>query len=453
MDVLATSASAVTSGGSSEHSPLWQADPYGIAKTLEENGLRRAFLITDADGALRPSHPALEALAADITACPDFRHHQAIFLEIGRESDHLLGAFLYSTHRGQGAGGVRYWNYRQAADFLRDGLRLSLGMGHKNALAGLWWGGGKGVIARRPDVDRHDPAVRDAVFADYGRFISSLRGLYITAEDVGTTPEDMARIFAKTRYITCVPPEVGGSGNPSVLTAHGVVVAMEAALEHLGSGSLEGKTVAMQGLGNVASYMIGNLLERGVARIVGSDIDPRPIETVRQRFADAPLELRVSDRSDMSILAEACDIVAPNAIGGTLNPETIPNIQAPIVCGAANNQLAVTQRDGRALRERGILYVPDFLGNRMGIVNCANEQYGAIGSDPAITRHLKRDTPYGIFQRALEVFRRAEVSGLSTAEEAEALADELSYEKHPIWPDRGQQILNHLVVSEWDRQG
>lgn len=435
-------------------SNLWDASPAQLAELLAAHNRRRGFLITaPRSGRLLASHPALAPVVESISEdASDFDHHQAIFLEVGQKSGHLLGAFLHQTHRGQGAGGVRFWGYERVADFISDGLRLSRAMGLKNALAGLWWGGGKGVIARQKGSDSRDPSLRDAVFADYGRFISGLRGCYITAEDVGTTPEDMVRIHGATRYITCVPPTIGGSGNPSILTARGVVVAMEAALEFLDRGTLEGKTVAMQGLGNVASYMIGDLLEKKVARILGSDIAGERLEAVRQRFPNAPLELRLVAPDKHSILATGCDIIAPNAVGGCLNPKTIPTIQAPIVCGAANNQLAVTDRDGRALAERGCLYVPDFLANRMGIVNCANEQYGAFEGDPAVTRHLERDTPHGIFQRALEVFQRARASGRSTAEEAERLATELSQEQHPIWSTRGQEIIDHLVVSGWDRK-
>jgi glutamate dehydrogenase/leucine dehydrogenase len=141
----------------------------------------------------------------------------------------------------------------------------------------------------------------------------------------------------------------------------------------------------------------------------------------------------------------------PNAVGAGLNPTTIPLIQSKIICGAANNQLEDPRRDARPIEERGILYVPDFLANRMGIVNCANEQYGRFEGDPAITGHLERDTPTGIFRRCLEVIERAGRSGRTTAEEAEALADELSRELHPIWGHRGQRIIDHLVSSGWAR--
>ena len=150
-----------------------------------------------------------------------------------------------------------------------------------------------------------------------------------------------------------------------------------------------------------------------------------------------------------SIFSQSCDVFAPNAVGGTLNPDTISLIQAPVVCGAANNQLLDPERDDKTLDERGVLLVPDFLANRMGIVNCANEQYGVIDPDSVIDSHLDRDSEHGIFQRALNVFERSKASGLTTTHEAVALADELSDELHPIWGHRGQEIINHLVRSGW----
>jgi glutamate dehydrogenase/leucine dehydrogenase len=425
------------------------ASPQSLVATLHDAGLRRAYLVCDESGKLRASHPALEPLASAVAASPDFRAHEACFFEIGAQSGHLLTAFIHDTRRGQGAGGLRFWHYETTGALIRDGLRLALGMGHKSALAGLWWGGGKGVIVRDPQRDHRDPALRELIFRDYGRFVSSLRGCYITAEDVGTTPDDLAWIHATTRFATCVSVAVGGSGNPSRLTALGVVVAMEAALDLLGQGSLEGKTVAMQGLGNVASFMVDRLLACGVSKIIGTDIDAERVASVQARHPAAPLALRVSTPGDTSIFAEACDILAPNAIGAVLDPETIPLLDTPVICGAANNQLARPSRDGDALRDRGIAYVPDFLANRMGIVNCANEQYGSFEDDDAIDAHLLRDTPHGIWQRTREVLGRSQKSGRSTHAEAVARAEELMAEPHPIWPHRGRSIVNSLVRSGW----
>ena len=431
----------------------WTGTTDDLIDAMKSNGLRRGYVVTDpATGRVSPSHPVFDSLAKAIAAdTRDYKRHEGSFFEIGPASDHLLSAHVHWTKRGQAAGGVRYWLYDTAEDFIRDGLRLSRGMGQKNALAGLWWGGGKGVVARRKGKSHTDPAVRRAVYCDYGRFMTSLRGCYITAEDAGTTPDDMAILFTMTRHTTCIPEALGGSGNPSILTATGVVVAMEAALDHLGKGSLEGKTVVMQGLGNVAYYMVGDLLERKVKKIVGAEIDQAMLGRVKKKYPDAPLDARLVGRDDKTIFAEPGDVFAPNAVGAILNPGTIPLIRASIVCGAANNQLADPLRDAKALHERGILYVPDFLANRMGIVNAANEQYGRFEGDPVIYAHLDKATPFGIYRRAAEVFARAKKSGRTPAEEASDLADELSQELHPIWGHRGQQIIDYLVKNGWER--
>lgn len=432
----------------------WSRSVDELIDAMKSSGLRRGYVVTDPSAhEVKASHPVFDSVAKAIAADKrDYRIHEGSFFEIGSESDHLLSAHVHWTKRGQAAGGVRYWLYDTVEGFVRDGLRLSRGMGQKNALAGLWWGGGKGVVARRKGKNHTDPNVRRAVYRDYGRFMTSLRGCYVTAEDAGTTPNDMAVLFTMTRHTTCIPESLGGSGNPSILTATGVVVAMEAALDHLGKGPLEGKTVVMQGLGNVAYYMVGDLLSRKVKRIVGAEIDQEMLDRVKKKYPNAPLEARLVGRDDISIFAEPGDVFAPNAVGAILNPETISMIRAAVVCGAANNQLADPLRDAKALHERGILYVPDFLANRMGIVNAANEQYGMFDGDPTIYAHLDKSTPWGIYKRAMEIFARAKSSGRTPAEEASDLADELSQEHHPIWGHRGQQIVDYLVKSGWERR-
>src|SRR5262245_6377909 len=246
---------------------LSKLEPHVFAERLTALGLRRAAFIHDGAAGSTCSHPELEGLGQSLLGnTRDYDRHQAVFLEVGEQTGVLLGAFLHRTRRGQGIGGVRLWSYASVADFLSDGLRLSKGMGRKNALAGLWWGGGKGVIARAPGQRHEEPAYRAQLFRDYGRFITSLRGAYVTAEDVGTTEPDMAEIHAVTRYVVCVPARVGGSGNPSPATARGVVSAMSGALDYKGLGDLRGKVVAMQGVGNVGGFMLEELLARGVAR-------------------------------------------------------------------------------------------------------------------------------------------------------------------------------------------
>ncbi|PKN59533.1 MAG: hypothetical protein CVU56_00470 [Deltaproteobacteria bacterium HGW-Deltaproteobacteria-14] len=431
--------------------PLVTRSPQALVETLRGLGLRRFCLVPDpATGALVASHPALQPLADFVAAAGrDFEGHEGLFFQISERHDTLQGAFVHRTCRGQAAGGVRYWAYDTVEDYLRDGLRLAMGMTHKNALAGLWWGGGKGVMARNPAVDRDDPGVRADLYRDYGALMTSIRGCYVTAEDVGTCVTDMDHIFERTRFTTCIAPALGGSGNPSVPTARGVVAGMRAALEHLGAGTLEGKTVAVQGLGNVGWPLVGMLLDAGVARIIGCDVDEGRVASARDRFAGRPFEATLIARDDESWLATDCDVLAPCATGAVLNPRTIPRLRARVVCGAANNQLEDPERDDRALHERGILYVPDFLTNRMGIVTCADEQAGYVPGDPLIERHLGRDWEHGIHRAALRVFAESSATGRPPGTTARAQADALSREPHPIFGHRGPAIIRGLVDDGW----
>jgi len=160
----------------------------------------------------------------------DFFEHEATFFEYNEKTNSLFGAFIQKTKRGAGHGGVRLWPYENVESFLREGLRLSLGMGRKNSLAGLWWGGGKGLIAKIDGIDYSNNNFRDLLFGEYGKFVTSLKGCYYGAEDVGLTTDDTLRMFKNSRFITCIPKEVGGSGNPSPLTAKGTLCGMEAVL-------------------------------------------------------------------------------------------------------------------------------------------------------------------------------------------------------------------------------
>lgn len=429
---------------------LLDLDPADFAERLAANGGRASLTWDHETERLVASQdwlrPIAEAIARDDR---DFHRHEGVYLAVGPETGALHAAFVHRTVRGQGAGGLRHWPYASLDGLIRDGLRLSLGMSRKNALAGLWWGGGKGVIARQAGERFRDLGYRRALYREYGAFTTSLRGVYITAEDVGTGPADMAEVFAATRFVTCVPAAVGGSGNPSPATAKGVVCAMEGALDHTGKGSLAGKTVAMQGAGNVATFMIDELLARDVAKVIATEISTDRCALLRDRFAGRPVEIRETAIGDRSIFGEPCDVLAPNALGGVLGPETIPMIRAPIVCGAANNQLLDDRRDDSALAERGIVYVPDFVANRMGIVNCANEQYGWLSDDPAIERHFSRDWDNAVFVVTKRILELATREGITTSLAANRLADEACAVPHPIWGHRGRSIAESLVADGW----
>ena len=423
--------------------------PEDFATALRDELGGRAWLLRDPDtNQYRGSSPRLAALAHWLGARASGAHeHEAIFLGAGRGSGALFASVIHRTLRGQAQGGLRHAHYHSTADLLRDGLRLSLAMTRKNALAQLWWGGGKGLIAAPPGDRGLD--FRRLLFQEYGAFVSSLRGCYVTAEDAGTTPSDMAEVFRATRFATCIPTERGGSGNPSPLTAAGVASAMQAALEFVGLGGLRGRLVVVQGAGQVGSALVETLLERGVRRVVASDTDPARCEALRQRCDSDRLEVRHALPGDLSILAEPCDVLAPCAMGGVLSAKTIPDLQAKIVCGAANNPLADEASDAAALMERGITYVPDFVANRMGIVWCGNEQYGRLDDDPAIARHLSDGWSGSIPGTVRQVLEASLHQGSSPVTEACRMADSLSLEPHPIFGTRAQKIVQSLAETGW----
>jgi glutamate dehydrogenase/leucine dehydrogenase len=440
---------------------LGRLSPAAFRRFLAAAGIRRCFLAWDEEaGDVRASHPELAPLARLLAADRrDFDRHEAVFVQVAPDTGVLQGAFVHRTCRGQAAGGVRFWPYDTVEEFLRDGLRLARGMTHKNALAGLWWGGGKGVMVDEPGDGEGDRPRRRRIYEEYGDLLSSLRGCYVTAEDAGTSAEDMAAVFSRTRFTTCIPPALGGSGNPSAPTARGVVRGMEAALAHLCRGGLAGTTVAVQGLGHVGEPLVELLRERGVARVIGSDLDPARCEALRRRFAGpagagAPgsfsFAARASGRDDPWILEQPADVFAPCATGGVLGPRTIPRLGARIVCGAANNQLEDPERDDLLLHRRGVLYMPDFLVNRMGIVHCADEQYGYVGDeDPRIAAHLGTDAAdrweNSIYNLSLAVLAEAARRGEPPVRVALRLAESRSREPHPLWGHRGAAIIRALT--------
>ncbi|NOX18301.1 MAG: Glu/Leu/Phe/Val dehydrogenase [Chlorobi bacterium] len=430
---------------------LLNYSPEKFISFLENEGIFKFyFAYDDKKKKLIASHEILQPLADYFSKDKrDFLEHEGMFFQVSASYPVILGAFVHSAYRGQAAGGVRFWQYDSIENYFRDGLRLSKGMTRKNALAGLWWGGGKGVMTLPESIDKTNLDFRAAVYREYGEFISSINGCYVTAEDVGTSVDDMANVFSGTRFTTCIPPYLGGSGNPSVPTARGVVAGMEAALESLKMETLEGKTIAVQGMGHVAEPLIGFLFEKKAKEIIAVDIFPETVEAVKKKFAGLRLKASAVKPGDFSILKTKCDILAPCATGAVLNPKTIPSIKAKIICGAANNQLADSERDDKALFKKGILYVPDFLTNRMGIVNCANEQYGYLNNDPLIENHLSKDWEHSIHQTAMRVFKESKRKKEPTGKIAIAQADKLSLVPHPIFGRRGKEIIKSLVENKW----
>lgn len=270
---------------------------------------------------------------------------------------------IHDTTLGPALGGTRMWTYASEEAAIIDALRLAKGMTYKNAASGLNLGGGKAVIIGDPKSDKSEEK-----FRAYGRFIQGLNGRYITAEDVGTTVEDMDIIYQETEFVTGVSPAFGSSGNPSPATAYGIYKGMKAAVsEYFGNDSLEGKVVAVQGVGNVAYHLCRFLSEEG-AKLIVTDINKEAVKRVQEEFGAEAV-----DPAD--IYAVECDVFSPCALGAILNDETIPQLKAKVIAGSANNQLK-ENRHGDILHELGIIYAPDYVINAGGVINVADELYG-----------------------------------------------------------------------------
>ncbi|MEQ9299683.1 MAG: Glu/Leu/Phe/Val dehydrogenase [Cyclobacteriaceae bacterium] len=290
-------------------------------------------------------------------------HEQVVFCQ-----DKALGLkaiiAIHNTVLGPAMGGTRMWHYVDEAAAVTDALRLSRGMTFKSAIAGLNIGGGKAVI-----IGDAKKIKNEALMRRFGRFVDSLGGRYWTAEDVNMTTQDMEWIHMETPYVTGIPESMGGSGDPSPVTAYGVYVGMKAAAKRVyGSDDLSGKKVVVQGVGNVGRYLVENLVKDG-AEIFITDMNEDKINALVAKHGVKSINM--SDVYTMNM-----DIYAPCALGATLNSETIGQLKCAIVAGGANNQLADEEVDGRALIEKGILYAPDFLINGGGITNVYYEHTG-----------------------------------------------------------------------------
>ncbi len=294
---------------------------------------------------------------------------------------------IHDTRMGPALGGCRFIHYDTDEAAVVDALRLARGMTYKAALAGLKHGGGKSVIMRpRGAFDR------TALFRSFGQFLEDMRGHYITAEDSGTSIEDMEAIRSVTKHVTGIDPANGGSGDPSPFTALGVRRGIEACVKYkLQRDSLEGVHVAVQGVGHVGYYLCKELHALG-AKLSVADIDPLKSERAKRDFGATVVPL---DR----IAELECDVFAPCALGAGLNDDTIPKLRATIVAGAANNQLA-EPRHGDDVDHRGILYAPDYALNAGGLVNVASEVEGYDVQKATEGTMRIYDTIYEIAERA-----------------------------------------------------
>jgi leucine dehydrogenase len=370
--------------------------------------------------------PAAAAAAASTATDPlrlfdtiaEMGHEQLVVCH-DRASGYRGIIAIHDTTLGPALGGTRFWQYANDEEAVIDALRLARGMTYKNAVAGLNLGGGKSVIIG----DNRTPN-REMLFRAHGRFVDSLGGRYVTAEDVGTSTGDMDFVHMETDYVAGL---AGASGDPSPVTAHGVFRAIQAsAHQRWGSDSLEGKTIAIQGAGNVG-YHLAKELHRAGARLIVTDMDA---ERVKRVVSETGAHAVATDE----IYGQQADIFAPCALGAVVNDRTIPQFRCEIVAGAANNQL-LEDRHGDLLEEKGILYAPDYVANAGGVINVYSELAGWSRE-----RSLRKADE--IYHTVLNVFEIAKQDGLPTYKAADRLAERriaavrAMVRTWPQWPNK-----------------
>ncbi|MEB2784579.1 Glu/Leu/Phe/Val dehydrogenase dimerization domain-containing protein [Algoriphagus persicinus] len=298
----------------------------------------------------------------------------------------LIG--IHNTTLGPALGGTRMWPYASEEEAITDVLRLSRGMTFKNALAGLNFGGGKAVILGDPKLKN------EAFLRRFGRFVQSLGGRYVTAEDVNMNTADMEFIGLETRHVTGLPEIKGGGGDPSPVTAYGVYMGMKAAAKKaFGSASLEGKRIGVQGVGQVGTHLIEYLIKEG-ANVLITDIFEDKLQAVAKSTGAQVVDPHVLYDLEM-------DIYSPCALGATINDQTIDRLKCAVIAGAANNQLQDEAKHGRILMDKGIVYAPDFLINAGGVINVGAEYFGGYNRDTVYKQTEKiYDTCLGILNKS-----------------------------------------------------
>lgn len=331
-------------------------------------------------------------------------HEQIVFCH---DKDTGLKAIIgiHNTVLGPALGGTRMWNYDNEWEALNDVLRLSRGMTYKSAISGLNLGGGKAVIIGNAKTDKTPEMIKK-----FGEFVHSLSGRYITAEDVGTTTPDMDLIRDITPYVTGISESKGGSGNPSPVTGFGVYMGLKAAANfQFGTEKLEGKKIMVQGIGHVGETLVSYLTKEG-AIVQIADINEERLQEVSTKYGATIY--RGND-----LYAEEVDIYSPCALGATINDQTVNKIKAKVIAGAANNQLADENIHGQILKDRGIVYAPDFLINAGGIINV----YGEI-ADYGKEEALKRTE--NIFNTTLETLNFAQENNITSYQAAFSVAQQ-----------------------------
>ncbi|MBL7902740.1 MAG: Glu/Leu/Phe/Val dehydrogenase [Bacteroidia bacterium] len=333
-----------------------------------------------------------------------YNHEQILFCNDNATGLKAIIA-IHNTVLGPSLGGTRMWNYNNEMEALNDVLRLSRGMTYKSSVAGLNLGGGKAVIIGDPKKIKNEALLRR-----FGKFVDSLGGKYITAEDVAMTSHDMEVIHMETDYVSGLPENMGGSGNPSPVTAYGVYVSMKAsAKETWGSDSLSGKKVLVQGIGHVGEVLVEHLSKEG-AKVYIHDISEERLKAVAAKYK---AEVVSPDTMfDLDI-----DVYAPCALGATVNDDTLAKLKCKIICGAANNQLAEEQKHGELVGKKGILYAPDYVVNAGGIINVYYELEG-YNRERALAHAEK------IYATTSNIFQLAKKEGIPTYMAANRLGEQ-----------------------------
>jgi leucine dehydrogenase len=333
-----------------------------------------------------------------------YDHEQIVFCQDQATGLKALIA-VHNTVLGPGLGGTRFWVYDNEQAAINDVLRLSRGMSYKASLAGLNLGGAKAVIIGNPKEIK-----TEALMRKFGRFVDNLAGKYITAEDVGTTTKDMEYVKMETNHVVGLPESMGGGGDPSPVTSYGVYMGMKASAKQAwGNESLNGKSVAVQGIGKVGGHLIEMLHKEG-AKIYISDINEEVLDLYAKKFGC--IVVPTSDIVGLDV-----DIFAPCALGAVLNTENIGKLKASIVCGAANNQLADEKIHGPMLVEKKILYAPDFLVNAGGLINVYSE-WTSYNKEAALSNTEK------IYDTLLRIYRKANDENKYTQLAATELAEQ-----------------------------
>ena len=344
---------------------------------------------------------------------PDYDDHELVQLVRDPKSGLTAIIALHSTHLGPGAGGTRFWHYREPKDAIRDALRLSRGMSYKNAMAGLPMGGGKAVILADEDRTKtHD------MLAAFGDAVDALGGRYVTAEDVGIAENDMVVVAERTSYVSGLPVEGdhAAGGDPGPFTAMGIYHGIKAAVRHkLGRDDLKNVHVAIQGTGSVGGG-VARLLHRDGAKLTLADID----EDRARALAD---ELGCEAVAPDAVMSVACDVFSPNALGAILDEDGIARLEAPIVAGGANNQLARAHH-GAQLAERGILYAPDYVINAGGIISVTLEYLCRVKGEPCDINEVRKRIAQ-IPDRLEQIWRKSDDTGVSSDVVADRMAQKL----------------------------